>query len=97
MERDRFGVPRPLVDDGEGPAGFDRPFVGNQEERLIAELENAIGDENSAGVEYQRLINMLMRNGYEQEADVVRDIQQQEMKHKDQFQAILGKVRRDTS
>jgi rubrerythrin len=40
---------------------------------------------------------MLMRNGYEQEADVVRDIQQQEMKHKDQFQAILGKVRRDTS
>lgn len=97
MDKDRFGFPRPFVDDGEGPAGINRPLVGNQEERLIAELEDAIGDESSAGVEYQRLINMLMRNGYEQEADVVRDIQQQEMKHKDKFQAILGKVRRDTS
>lgn len=97
MEKDRFGVPRPLVTDGQGPAGVNRPLVGSQEKRLIAELETAINDESAAGVEYQRLINLLMRTGYEQQADIVRDIQQQEMTHKGKFENILSKVRRGTN
>lgn len=97
MDKDRFGVPRPFVDGGEGPAGVDRPLVRNQEERLVVELESMISDENAANVEYQRIINMLMRTGFEDQADVVRTIRDQEREHKSKLENILSKVRRETS
>lgn len=97
MERDRFGLPRPLVNDGEGPAGFDRPLVGDETERLISELEDAIGEEQKADIDYHRLIMMMREQGFDSEADTVEQIREEEMKHKEMFENILSNIRRKTS
>lgn len=97
MEKDQFGLPRPLVNDGEGPAGFDRPLVGSRQETLIAELESAVGDEEQADIDYHRIIMMLREQGFNSEADTVEQIREEEMKHRDMFKNVLSNVRRKTS
>lgn len=81
-----------------GPFGFPRPMgIGplTTSDRLITELENAIGDETSAQNEYQKLIDLLEREGYPDKADQVRRIQEQESRHQKQFKNILSEIRRE--
>lgn len=95
---DRFGIDRPLVDDSAtGPLGIDRPFVRNDVEILVAELESAVADERNADKEYQKIITQLRNNGFDEAASTVEQIRDQEMEHKNMLSNILSKVRRDTS
>lgn len=95
MEDDKFGIPRPFVEDGKGPMGVDRPLTKNQEERLIAELEAmSVGGERS-DADFQRLINMLSRNGFEDQADVVRTVREGEKERATKIQNVLSVVRRE--
>jgi len=82
-----------------GPLGEPRftsigPFV-EEEKGLVTELENAIGDESSAEKEYQRLIDLLEKNGYDDMAGRVREIQQEEIDHRRQFKNMLSEIRRE--
>lgn len=96
MDRDRFGIPRPLVgEDGKGPLNIDRPLVDNEKERLIAEIESNIEDESSAETKYQKTIDMLEQQGYPELASQVRDIQKDEIRHNREFKSILSTIRRD--
>lgn len=98
MTEDRFGIERPLVDEkGKGPVGVSRPLVKTNDEMLIAELESNIESEDDARTEYERTINLLEQNGYPDLADIVRDIQEDEIRHNEEFKTILSQVRRSTS
>lgn len=98
MPKGKFGGPRPLVDDdGKGPLGFDRPLAGDKEERLIAELESAIADEDGAEQEYMRIIIMLRETGFDNAADTVEEIRSQEMEHRGMLENVLGEIRRSKS
>lgn len=95
MEEDKFGIPRPFIENGKGPAGFDRPLTKGKEERLLAELEAMAVGKNRTDAEFQRLINMLSRNGFEDQADVVRSVRDGEKERVTKLQNVLGVVRRE--
>jgi len=82
MPEGPFGVDRPLAD--------FRPFgpIFRKEPDLISELKKAIGDEESARTEYQTLIELLEENGYDDKAEIVRGIQQDEIEHRKTFKDI---------
>lgn len=86
---------RPLADSR--PFG---PFVSqsaNAEERLVAELENVVGSEESAREEYEGVIRLLRERGFDSEAEVVEDIMEDEIRHREELMNILSTVRRRTS
>lgn len=91
-----YRMKRPLAD--RRPIG---PFItstpGDPTERLVGELESMIEDEESAKEEYARVIKMLEDNGYNDMADQVRSIRDDEIRHSKEFRNMVSQIRRETS
>lgn len=97
MDKDRFGVPRPFTEDGEGPLGVDRPFVQGGLEQLEVELEDLIEQEKQADIEYHRIVMKLEQFGFVDLSNRIKKIRRQEINHKEELENILQEVRRKTS
>lgn len=97
MTRRKPNVPRPFVEDGEGPLGVTRPFAPDKVEKLEVELEDAINQSGKSEMTMHRIIMQLEEMGLRDEAKAVQNMREHEMEHGKKLKNILDKLRRSTS